>query len=340
MPRPVTWKSLAIVALSAAAVVVVGDLAAARLQPIRYQTEVEDALAAWREQAPTVLVIGSSHARTFDVVGEELARRTDRRERLVAVPVEFGKLTTYLFVLRERIAPLMARADEPPDQLILVTEWWDSTAPPGGGARNSNLPSRAWAFRHWAADVARSGFDPFNRNWVQERWRRLFRHSALVQDHGHGRVFHNLRRLLRGNAAGEIEDAKRERILSWHRSLENADILDKEQMAAFEEILDLVEEWGMEVTVLLYPRMPATLTAAGREGTLTTYRKEAERRVRARGHRFFELTETSPLRDEHFENDLDHVTPEGNRLFARWVLDGPLGFLVHSAGSGEAGAQE
>jgi hypothetical protein len=319
-----------VVALFTVATVVVGDVAASILAPPRLQREVDDALADWKELDPTILVIGSSHARTFDTLSEELARRTENRERMLAVPVEWGKLSSYLFVLEQRVAPFLASTVDPPRRLILVTEWWDSTAPEGGAAEAKNLPAKAWAFRHWTADVLRNGLNPFNRNYTRERWWRLLRHSALAQDHGYGRIYWNARSLVRPPSQAELDRQFEGQVENWQRYLLEGEetMLEEEQMAALDAILEPGREWGMEVTVLLYPRMPVTITPHSRVNTLQRFSDEIGWRVANRGGRFVDMTVDTPLGDEHFEADFDHVTAEGNLLFSNSALDDELAFLL------------
>lgn len=109
-------------------------------------------------------------------------------------------------------------------------------------------------------------------------------------------------------------------------------MLHAEQMAAFDAILEAAQTWGLEVTVLLYPRMPVTITEKAERTTLATFSAAIAERATAEGARFVDFTTRSPLTDAHFAADFDHVTPEGNALFARWALDGDLSFLVDREG--------
>lgn len=329
------WLGLLSTVFTALLVVVGADLLLGRIVPPTVQTEVYDAVDHYRGSDPTVLVLGSSHARTFDVVDEELRTRTGGLERILAVPVEWGKMTTYRFVLDERLRPFVEekRGGEPrrPSlrRFILVTEWWDST-PPDDGTRATNVPARAWGIKHFVAHVARNGMDDYNRNFLNAHWRRLFRHSSLVQDHGHDRIMPALIRLVRsGSPSGHVKRYE-ERVASWQRMLEGGDerMLEHEQMQAFEEILDIALGWDLEVTVLLYPRMPATITETAERTTLARFADEIERRTDARGVRLVDFTTRTPLTDEHFAADFDHVTPDGNAMFAKWALDGELSFLL------------
>jgi hypothetical protein len=42
----------------------------------------------------------------------------------------------------------------------------------------------------------------------------------------------------------------------------------------------------------------------------------------------------SPLRGRDFEQDLDHVTPEGNLKFAEWALGSDLAFMLRPPENG------
>lgn len=85
-------------------------------------------------------MLGSSHARSFETMAEILFRKTSGRERMLAVPLEWGKLTSYDWVLRHRLAPRMDETDASGRKVrpglrhfLLVTEWWDTcpVGPPG-----------------------------------------------------------------------------------------------------------------------------------------------------------------------------------------------------------------
>lgn len=336
LSRPTSqWRRLAVTAFTAALVVVVADLLIARLVPPTIEREVYDAVGTYERSDPTVLVLGSSHARTFDFVDDELRHRTGGRERILSVPVEWGKMTTYRFVLEERLRPLIEethggeRRRPSLRHLILVTEWWDTT-PPDEGTRPTNVPARAWAFKHFMRDVAENGIDAYNRNFLDAHWRRLFRRSALVQDHGHDRILPALATLVQPSSANARGTRYESRVASWRRMLEHGHerMLDHEQMRAFDAMLDTAEAWGLEVTVLLYPRMPVTITEKAERATLARFSEAIERRIAARDIRLVDFTTGSPLTDAYFAADFDHITPAGNTIFARWALAGELSFLA------------
>ena len=47
----------------------------------------------------------------------------------------------------------------------------------------------------------------------------------------------------------------------------------------------------------------------------------------------------TPLGDDDFMDDFDHVTLDGNRRFATWALDRELGTLLGAAGSTAVAAE-
>nr|MCU0686959.1 hypothetical protein [Polyangiaceae bacterium] len=59
------WRDLLITLVVATLVVIVADVELRRVTPPKYVREVQEALADYKHEDPTVLVLGSSHARTF-----------------------------------------------------------------------------------------------------------------------------------------------------------------------------------------------------------------------------------------------------------------------------------
>ncbi|MEZ5066462.1 MAG: SGNH/GDSL hydrolase family protein [bacterium] len=329
-----SWRSVLLVGALAATVVVACDLAVQRVVPIQHQSEVEDAIAELRRSDPTVLVLGSSHARTWEVVGEEVARRTNGATRILAVPVEFGKLRVYDWVLRHRILPLLD--DLGPDgrprrpsvsHVILVTEWWDSL---DDGTPPANLPSRAWTSRDFLEDATKHGLVAYNRNWLTSRWLRLTRGSILAQDRGYGRVTKGLVRAIRGDDPESERQDTIFRVRKWQRMIEAGaeGVCAPEDMAALADMISILEDRDLDVTIVLYPRKPATITPRAEETTLATYAREVRRVAGPAGVPVHDWSTQNPLTDADFRDDFDHVTPEGNRLLTEWMLDGDLRWLV------------
>lgn len=331
-----SWRALFVVVLSALATFLAADLALRRVAPPVLLREVEDAVRDYEDSDPTVLCIGSSHARSFDVLGRELAVRTGGRERLLAVPVEWGKLSSYEWVLQNRFLPLLEERDRDGGprrpslrRFLLVTEWWDSTLPPDG-SRAANLPARAWTWRHFLASVRDEGLNAYNANYLANRWRRIWSGSSLVADRGHGRILAGLRDLVRPLPSAARERRFQAEAALWRRKIEDAEnrILAAEEMAAMTRILDSFASLGIETTVVLYPRMPITVSDHARTTTLAAFSTAIAQVCAERDLRFVDLTTWHPLTDADYAEDFDHVLPDGNQRFSRWALDGPLAFLA------------
>jgi hypothetical protein len=336
---PVQLRAVIATALCAALTVLLVDRVLTWRYPPHIQTEVEEGVAFLRANDPTVLAIGSSHGRTFEVLDRQLAERTGGRERCAAIAVEFGKLTSYLWVLEHRLLPILdVRANGRGNlrHLLLVTQWWDSVVSSGGrrgpdGAQQQlNLPSRGWQLADFALDAARNGLDDYNRNWMQTRFTRLCGDSLLVRDRGHSRIW----RLLRGMDPDELTpEAYEGRVQDWRQMIAQSEpnLCDPHEMAALRRIVELARGRGLEVTVLLYPLKPATVVDEGRIRTLEPFSARIQAQCKELGARFVDCTTGSPLTDADFARDFDHVLAPGNERLCRWALDGCLSFLLQGA---------
>ncbi|MBP7127530.1 hypothetical protein KBD49_14305 [Myxococcota bacterium] len=337
--KPSRWQGIAQVGLAgttAVLTVVLCDLALGMLAPPVRLREVDDALDEMRETRPTVLVVGSSHARSFVPVARELEDLSGGRQRMLAVPVEWGKWTSYEWVIRHRIWPELDRqgpAESDPDGprwMLLVTEWWDSTAlDPGTGRIDMNLPARSWTWAHFLRDLARNGLTPYNQNFLQKVWREWWRGSALVQDRGFQRIPEAVKERIRGPETARKEASRQRRLAGWRTMVEEGEaaLFDPGQEAAFDRIVEEVRSRGIRLGVILYPRMPGTLTDRARQGTLRVFARRMEERCRRMGIPFWDHTTDAPLTDEDFAEDFDHILPEGNRRLAHFLLQGSLRWL-------------
>lgn len=310
---------------------VVIDIAAGRLAAPRNLREVEDGVADFRRSSPTTLVIGSSHARTFHVLADSLLERSGGRERLLSVPVEWGKLSSYRWVLEQRLLPLIdSERGADLRQAIIVTEWWDSCHDPNPA---KNLPARAWTWRHYWADLRANGFTSYNQNFLGYRWSRLWRRSALVQDRGHARILTAARAKLAPRDSAAALEVYNRLVEVWRQIVidGNGCIGSESEMAALRSMIATLQQRGVQVTLLLYPRMPVTLTPTARATTLPRFAAMVDSLAGPRGVRVVDLTDAEPLTDADFGGDFDHVLPAGNARFSGWALDGPLAFLLGPA---------
>jgi len=340
--RRATWLQLAVVALTAIATVAGADAllqaTVAYPPPLR---EIEDAIDEYGASDPTIVVLGSSHARTFGALGAILAERTGGAERVLNVPVEFGKATSYLWVIENRLKPLIdevdgagRRARAGLRRFILVTEWWDSCPENADGRLATNVPARAWVLSDFLADAARHGLTGYNRNYMNNRFTEMAEASVLWRDRGHDRIRNGVQAWLGGVAEGLASASVERRVNDFRRIIEEGEACtqDEREWRAMREIIDFFATRGADVTVVVYPRMPATVTPKSRDGTLRVFSERIARLASEKGFRLTDWTFGTPLADQDFELDLDHMTPEGNRKLSEWALSGPLAFLAPPPG--------
>lgn len=329
------WRSLIVLLAVAVSVVVGADLALRRLSPPKYVREVADAMKDYEHEDPTVLVLGSSHARTFHVMDGIVRERTDGRERILAVPLEWGKFRSYEWLLHNRVEPLID--EEAPSggkkraslkRFILLTAWWDACWT-DGDPPVFNLPSRAWTFNHFEAAVIENGLDDHSRNYVTSRWGDIFHGSILVSDRGQGHLVTALRERLRPMS----EEAKAKqfewKLESWKGIMHQGRRcgLHPEELAAAERILGWGQDRGYDVTLMLYPMMPITVDDEDRELVQEPFQEAMRALAAKRNVRFVDATFVHNVQNEDFL-DFDHLSPEAHARFSKWLLEGELSFLV------------
>ncbi len=339
------WRSLIVLLGVALSVVVVADLVLRRLSPPKYVREVADAMKDYEHEDPTVLVLGSSHARTFHVMDGIIRDRTDGRERILAVPLEWGKFRSYEWLLHNRIETFIdekgpsGSASDPAanasgkkrpslKRFILLTAWWDACWT-DGDPPVFNLPSRAWTFDHFEQAVIDKGLDDHSRNYVTSRWGDLWHGSILVSDRGHGHLITALRDRVRPPS----EEAKRKqwewKLESWKGIMHQGKKcgLHPEELAAAERILAWGQDRGYDVTLMLYPMMPVTVDDDDREHVQKPFQEAMRALAEKRGVRFVDATFVHNVKNEDFL-DFDHLSPEAHARFSEWLLEGELSFLA------------
>jgi len=330
---------LLIVAASALAVVIAADIALSKLAPAKQLREVADGLADFGRENPDTLVLGSSHARTLHVLGGELARRTGGGQSLVAVPLENGKWIPYQWVLEHRLKPLIeargpdgALVKSKLKRFVLITEWWDSC--PHETGPYWNLPARAWDAGDFLADVADNGVNGFNRNYLQNRLRRTFDHSSLMYDRTQQLLVTRISDLAHGRPIAPMHQD----VPGWRKLVERgvSCIGDPQQMQAMKWIADYAASRGWEMTILLWPRKPLTLSDQARATTLPAFAQLMRKFAEPRHIRVVDLTTSSPIGDDDFMEDFDHINAAGNAKFATWALDHDLSFLASAPQSASA----
>jgi hypothetical protein len=335
--RSAAWRTLLAVGLSAAATLWAADRLLNRVAPpdqtlLQAQHGVEE----FARGNPPVLVIGSSHARSFPAVRERLRQRTGEALPMAIVPEEGGTFAAYNWVLQNLLRPLIEETDAAGRpvrgrlrEVMFVTTYYDQ-CPEGEGA---GVISHGWTFGHFARDVAQQGITPLNRNYLRARWNEMWPGSALVQDRGVGRIDTKIRWLLPGAAEHERRLAQKYR----DQMEEQYGICrDPRQQQRLEESLAYLKGRGLRTTVVLFPLHPELVTERSKQTTLKQYSDFVAAIQPRYGFRRVDLTLGSPLKPEHFRKDLDHLTPEGNLRFAEWSLDHDLKYLVDTLTSDKA----
>jgi len=324
-------SSLLGVIAGAVLVVAAADVALQQLAPIPARIiEVDDGVRAYEESDPDVFVLGSSHTRSFGPVRDALAKEG---VVMTLVPVEWGTFHSYEWVLDHRIKPLLEERDAGGalgrsrlSRAILVTTFFDMCSF-GQGGDSSNLPARAWTGSDFLADVVRNGLTDFNRNYLQTRYARALSFSVLVQNHGHDFILDRLSDRMR---SPETVRRLREAGIEGARSAMEAEYAtcnDAREQAALERMVDYLGGRQVEVTVVLFPLMPSIVSDTSRATTLRRYADWIADLARRKPIRVVDITEGTPLVDDDFQRDRDHVSPEGNKKFAAWSLEHDLAYL-------------
>ncbi|MBK7971765.1 MAG: hypothetical protein IPK07_00125 [Deltaproteobacteria bacterium] len=180
----------------------------------------------------------------------------------------------------------------------------------------------------FVADLAQHGLTDHNANYLQNQLNRWFRDSVLVRSRGHDHLVDALKQLVREKTDAERRADLQGAIDAWRDMVEaGAGCEDPLQRAALDDLVSSFESRGIEVTILLYPRMPSTITDRARDTTLAEFSAWARGWATGRGLRFLDLSLDSPLTDDDWESDLDHVTAAGAEKFSVWALAAPLAFL-------------
>lgn len=331
-----TAKRLLLILLSAFAVVCGVDLAIQRVSPVPPRIiEVSDGVAAYEDGDPQVLVLGSSHTRSFVPVRDMLQRESN--QRMTLVPVEWGTFSSYRWVLMNRLAPLIE--ERRPDgtlrrpslkRALLIATFYDLCEKSYVG-QTANLPARAWTARHFLADVAENGLTPYNRNYLSTQWKLLFGGSILVTDRGYQRAPYALIGLLHPLPPAPVLRARRIEHARHHMEEQCDHCDDPDEKQELRQMIEYLQGRGVEVVIVNFPLDPAIITETARKTTLARYAAfSASLDQQLKLHapvRVVDLTEKTPLQDADFQPDLDHVTTQSNVKFAAWALQHDLSFL-------------
>jgi hypothetical protein len=329
----VAWRRVAAVGLTATVTVLGADRLLARIAPVdQTLLQTEHGIQELKNGNPRILVLGSSHARSFPAVRQRIVARTGEKDAMAVVPEEGGTFAAYNWILQNRLRPLVdetnatgGRVRDRLTHFLLIVTHYDAC--PEGEA--TGVMSHGWRFHDFAADVNRRGITPQNRNYVRARWNEIWPWSSLVQDRGVFRLAAKLRWSLPGSESHEQALADR-----YRGAMENAytTCRDPLQQGRFEETLAYLQGTGLAVTIVLFPLDPLVVSDRSRETTLPRFSSYAAELAARYGARVADMTLNTPLVHADFHRDLDHLTADGNRRFAEWALDHELAFLLDASG--------
>lgn len=325
------WKSIAALLVAATVTAVAADRLIGWLAPPDARLlQAEEGIAEVAKGDPSTIVLGSSHARSFQAVRDLALAEGTAPGDIAIVPDEGGQFIPYHWVLFERLKPLIDERN--PDgslrrphlrHFVLVTTHYDLCELWVGGP--GALPAHAWRWADFWNDVGQNGITDFNRNFLRARWNRAFSASAIMQDRGVGRVWGKLRWRLFGTdkRKQEAREGAREALVKSVNECGQAS-----QKAAAEEMLTYLTSRNLDVVFVLFPLDTAIVSPEGLSTTIADYRKYVQELKARFPIRVVDLTTDHPLADSDFREDLDHLTPEGARHFAAWALPRYFDFMV------------
>ena len=327
----------------------VAEIALRLVSPPVQRREVEDAIRDLRQGNPDILVISSSHGRSFHALGQEVARRTLGKVELIAFPLEAGRMRPMEWVLRNRAVPLLDERDSAGlpkrmrlKHLIFGVTWWDSCRRKPAPDLDYNVVSRAWTWNEYAHDVAVHGITETNRNFLRYRLQRMASFSRLAQVQGIDplqplvdKVVVAVSRPAPRPASKEIapSDAVSPELAKWREDIETGRscLLSSSELEALERIEAFAKTRHLDFTVVLFPLMPQTVTPVGRL-TLERFAELMRERGQTFGYRVVDMTALPIFSDQDFMRDMDHLTTTGNAKFIDWALQHELAFLLNIPG--------
>jgi len=266
-----SWRSISLLAVGIVAAIVFADVVMGSIYNISAKRQVRGGLSDL-STIPEVLVVSSSHGRSFHYIGHRLAERTDGRVNLVAVPLEAGKVDAMEWVLHNRIKPLITdnvgMTKEPLSHVMFGITWWDTCQEEVPTQTAHNIVTHGWTYSHYFSDVARSGATELNRNFVRNFWRHSFSRSALVRTRfAISENYNRFTNFLRALLLGKFPDDEYEATLArWHSDIDNGYqcFLSPVHMAALDRFVDWTRQNKLDLTLVLFPLKPATITEEGK----------------------------------------------------------------------------
>lgn len=299
------------------------------------------------ERVPNVLVISSSHGRSFHILGEVLREQTAGKVDLIAVALEAGKVDAMEWVLDRRVKPLILESNgeikEPLTHMMFGITWWDTCRHEVPGTTAQNIVTHGWDEFEYARGFFSDGVTELNRNYVRNLWRHLFSHSALVRtrfsiSENFGRFTNFLRVMVNGSLA---EDEYAVTLGRWNDDIENGYkcYLSDMDVAAMDRFVEFTKNHNLDLTIVLFPLKPDTVTEEGKENTIRPFANRMMEYGIENDVRVVDMT-LGILNDEEFMLDLDHVNPSGNIKWSEYSLDNDLKFLLNLNSTEENSPEE
>lgn len=328
------WRSLFLVAAGLVLALLCADLVVGRLIDTPLKRQVRDGLKDL-ERIPNVLVMSSSHGRSFHILGDVLREQSDGKVDLIAVALEAGKVDAMEWVLDRRVKPLILDANnqikEPLAHMMFGITWWDTCRHEIPVTTAHNIVTHGWDETEYARAFFSDGATELNRNYVRNLWRHTFSHSALVRtrfaiSENYGRFTNFLRVMVNGSLP---EEEYADTLARWNDDIENGYkcYLSEMDVAAMDRFVEFTKTHELDFTIVLFPLKPDTVTEEGELNTIKPFAESMFAYGRENGIRIVDMT-LGILDDEEFMLDLDHVNLTGNIKWSEYSLDNDLKFLL------------
>lgn len=322
------------VVLGMALALVCADLTLGAFYNVPAKRQVRDGLQDL-QRIPNVLVVSSSHGRSFHVLGDTLRKRTDDQADLIAVALEAGKIDAMEWVLHNRLKPMILDENgyvrEPLTHMIFGITWWDTCREEQPTQTAHNVVTHGWTASDYMENFSIEGANELNRNYVRNLWRHTFSASALVRTRfAISENFSRFTNFLRVMLLGGLPDDEYQQTLDrWHDDIDSGHecYLSDIDMAALDRFTEFTRQHKLDFTVVLFPLKPDTITEVGLRDTITPFAKALKAYGESNSVRVVDMT-LGILDDSEFMLDLDHVTPSGNIKWSEYALDNELQFLL------------
>lgn len=335
-----SWRSIVMCAFGIVVALVGADMAMGEIYSSPAKRQVRAGLSDL-QTTPEVLVISSSHGRSFHIVGQTLAEKTNNRVKLVAVPLEAGKVDAMEWVLHNRVKPLISDVNGnvklPLSHVIFGITWWDTCQIDDTVGTAQNIATHGWTYSHYLTDVATNGVNDLNRNFVRNLWRHTFTNSALVRTRfAISENYSRFTNFLRAVLSGELPDVEYQDALArWHDDIDNGYkcYLSPTHMEAMDRFVAWSKDNQLDLTLVLFPLKPATITDVGLKATIIPFSQAISEYGEKHGVRVVDLSR-GIIDDENFMLDFDHLTPAGNETLTDYSLANDLKFLLNISPQG------